>query len=636
MAKKKAAPRNGHTGPRMFIDRELDAEPNDEPNTTSDTEASESLIRHPEFFFDNTLVAIQVEKTLFNVHKYQLSKSKVFSDRFKRSKADDGEPKEGSSPEHPIKLGDISASDFTSLMRVLYASYFSSNQPALEANLIIPAFRLAHIFDFSDLYAFLLPLAEENLDDADKIVFARELEITKWLVPSHVRLCKREKPLTTQEAKKIGVESVLLISRMREQHRCQSPRLSLTIGKYYCDNCAGVTYEPVGGYKCWGCATHTNVGLLCNGTGHTRVPVVDDDAIEAGVKKWVKDGFPPLHTPLGLIAHPSSIGGTPVRHTDFPIPIFPSLVVSLQNPSEVVGPKCSRSVNEVTISVLFKLLEHFGLTNSGGFRRVASYLPAALARSQTFTSHVSPSAILLMSNNIITPVDGSSGSAADSKAPIPKSKPAVKRHSEFFFDNTLVAIQVEDTLFNVHKYQLLKSETFSDMFKAPKAEDGEPEEGSSPECPIIMDGVNTSDFVALLKVLYARNPIIFPSHFSTHQPEPEASLIIPAFRLANMWNFADLRTFLLPLAEKHLSDIDKILFAREFDIKDWLAPVHIRLCERQEKLTTEEARKLGVDSILLVARLGAQGSTKPVLNPGAVRDVHVLATCIMMALEASW
>ncbi|QRW20915.1 The BTB (BR-C, ttk and bab)/POZ (Pox virus and Zinc finger) domain [Rhizoctonia solani] len=290
MAKKKAVARNGHTGPRMFIDRELDAKPNDEPNTTSDTEASESLIRHPEFFFDNTLVAIQVEKTLSNVHKYQLSKSKVFSDRFKRSKADDGEPEEGSSPEHPIKLGDISASDFASLMRVLYASYFSSNQPALEANLIIPAFRLAHIFDFSDLYAFLLPLAEENLDDANKIVFARELEITKWLVPSHVRLCKREKPLTTQEAKKIGVESVLLISRMREQHRCQSPRLSLTIGKYYCDNCAGVTYEPVGGYKCWGCATHTNAGLLCNGTGHTRVPVVDDDAIEAGVKKWVKDG----------------------------------------------------------------------------------------------------------------------------------------------------------------------------------------------------------------------------------------------------------------------------------------------------------------------------------------------------------
>ncbi|CAE6524048.1 unnamed protein product [Rhizoctonia solani] len=210
---------------------------------------------------------------------------------------------------------------------------------------------------------------------------------------------------------------------------------------------------------------------------------------------------------------------------------------------------------------------------------------------------------LQMSNNPPMSANESTANKSGGKPSITKSHPNVRRHSEFFFDNTLVAILVEDTLFNVHKYQLLKSETFSDMFRVPKSEDGEPEEGSSPEHPIIMEGVKADDFVALLKVLYA-------SHFSTHQPEPEASLIIPAFRLANMWNFSDLRAFLLPLAEKHLSDIDKILFAREFDIKGWLAPVHIRLCQRQEKLTTEEARKLGVDSLLLIARLGGQNSFK--------------------------
>ncbi|KAG8687860.1 hypothetical protein FRC11_006486 [Ceratobasidium sp. 423] len=217
-----------------------------------------------------------------------------------------------------------------------------------------------------------------------------------------------------------------------------------------------------------------------------------------------------------------------------------------------------------------------------------------------------------MNNNASTPANKSSTSSSGDKASTAKSYPTAKRHSEFFFDNTLVAIQVEDTLFNVHKYQLLKSETFSDMFKFPKfkAEGGEPEEGSSPEHPIIMEGVSALDFVALLKVLYA-------SHFSTHQPEPEASLIIPAFRLANMWNFSDLRAFLLPLAEKHLSDIDKILFAREFNIEDWLVPAHIRLCQRKEKLTTEEARKLGVDSVLLIARLGEQGSAKSRFTSGS-------------------
>ncbi|CAE6469466.1 unnamed protein product [Rhizoctonia solani] len=95
------------------------------------------------------------------------------------------------------------------------------------------------------------------------------------------------------------------------------------------------------------------------------------------------------------------------------------------------------------------------------------------------------------------------------------------------------------------------------MFKLPKGRADEPEEGSSPDHPIIMEGVTASDFVALLKVLYARN-----------QPVLEASLIIPAFRLVNMWNFSELCTYLLPLAGKNLDDIDKIMFAREFRIKE--------------------------------------------------------------------
>ena len=63
--------------------------------------------------------------------------------------------------------------------------------------------------------------------------------------------------------------------------------------------------------------------------------------------------------------------------------------------------------------------------------------------------------------------------------------------------------KIEDTLFNVHKYQLMKSETFSDMFKIASESDQESGEGSSPENPIVMSGVKASDFEALLTVLYA-------------------------------------------------------------------------------------------------------------------------------------
>ncbi|CAE6469460.1 unnamed protein product [Rhizoctonia solani] len=186
----------------------------------------------------------------------------------------------------------------------------------------------------------------------------------------------------------------------------------------------------------------------------------------------------------------------------------------------------------------------------------------------------------------------------------PTEKPvATKRHSKINFDNTLVVIQVEDTLFNVHKYQLLKSETFSDMFKIPSQSNDQPEEGSSPEHPIVMQGVSATDFEALLTVLYARTSIGFPSYFSNSQPTPEASLIIPAFRLANMWNFSDLRAYLIPFTETVLGDIDKIVFAREFGIQDWLALAHKNLCERTEPITLEEARKLGIESLVFISRM---------------------------------
>lgn len=96
--------------------------------------------------------------------------------------------------------------------------------------------------------------------------------------------------------------------------------------------------------------------------------------------------------------------------------------------------------------------------------------------------------------------------------------------------------------------------------------------------------------------------VAFPSHFSTHQPEPEASLIIPAFRLANMWNFADLRAYLMPLAEKVLGDVDKIVFAREFQVDKWITPAYINLCRRTEPINSEEAAKIGLDGVLLISR----------------------------------
>ncbi|KEP48478.1 BTB/POZ domain protein [Rhizoctonia solani 123E] len=292
MQQKSSVTLKGRTSRWVLVEDTSGANSND--TAPSAQESEPRLERHPEFFFDNTLVAIQIGTMLFNVHKYQLVKSEVFSDMFKIPKPAGDEPEEGSSPEHPITLEGVSASDFTALLRVLYASHFSSNQPAPEASLVIPAFRLANLFNFSELRAYLLPLAEQNLDDVDKIVFAREFDIKEWLVSAHVRLCQREKPLSGEEANKLGVQSVLIISRMREQHRSRNSSPGLTPNNHYCSACIGITYTghtydrdcDACGTRYAGMLRYDKLGLAVQGNTTTT----DGVSIEAGVKKWLEDG----------------------------------------------------------------------------------------------------------------------------------------------------------------------------------------------------------------------------------------------------------------------------------------------------------------------------------------------------------
>ncbi|KAF8598503.1 hypothetical protein BDV93DRAFT_561214 [Ceratobasidium sp. AG-I] len=175
----------------------------------------------------------------------------------------------------------------------------------------------------------------------------------------------------------------------------------------------------------------------------------------------------------------------------------------------------------------------------------------------------------------------------------PKPTLATKRHPDFYFDSTTVVIQIENTFFNVYKYQLMKSESFSDMFNVGDASGGNLGERSSPENPIVMLGVTASDFEALLEVLCAAN---YLSNWPTIAP----SLLVPAFRLVNMWNFAELLTYLLRLVESTMNDVDKIAFARGFAFKDWLAPAYTRVCQGEDPIASEEAAKIGVNGLLLI------------------------------------
>ncbi|KAG9083998.1 hypothetical protein FS749_005578 [Ceratobasidium sp. UAMH 11750] len=105
---------------------------------------------------------------------------------------------------------------------------------------------------------------------------------------------------------------------------------------------------------------------------------------------------------------------------------------------------------------------------------------------------------------------------------------SVKRNPKFCFDDTLISIQIEDTLFNIHKYQLMESTTFSDMF-AVAEESNDPRknrEGLSLDHPIVMLGVSASDFECLMTVLYARQVDVLSFY-------PESTALLTSLFLVN-------------------------------------------------------------------------------------------------------
>ncbi|CEL53667.1 hypothetical protein RSOLAG1IB_06522 [Rhizoctonia solani AG-1 IB] len=185
----------------------------DNINTVNDT----CVYKHPCFYFDDTLIFIKIESTLFTVHKSRLLESKEFSRCFKSQESSQTQERnEGLSAEFPITLQDIELSDFEAFLKVLYAPEFSNNQPSPDVALIISAYRLALLWQFSKLQKFLLSFTWRSFGDVDRVAFAKEFGLKEWLFAPLVNLCQRDEPLALGEARKIGVDSLSLISRLRE------------------------------------------------------------------------------------------------------------------------------------------------------------------------------------------------------------------------------------------------------------------------------------------------------------------------------------------------------------------------------------------------------------------------------------
>ncbi|KAG8695881.1 hypothetical protein FRC08_007502 [Ceratobasidium sp. 394] len=129
-------------------------------------------------------------------------------------------------------------------------------------------------------------------------------------------------------------------------------------------------------------------------------------------------------------------------------------------------------------------------------------------------------------------------------------------------------------------------------------------QGVSVDNPIKLSGVSTSEFESFLIALYSHECSKCDNQpFMRRIQSIEPDRIRSALRLADMWDFVHHRAYLLEMAFNTFDIVDQIELAEQFNVRDRVPRLYLKLCQRHEPLTIQEARKLGLGGTALVGRL---------------------------------
>ncbi|KAI0300451.1 hypothetical protein B0F90DRAFT_1668282 [Multifurca ochricompacta] len=154
---------------------------------------------------------------------------------------------------------------------------------------------------------------------------------------------------------------------------------------------------------------------------------------------------------------------------------------------------------------------------------------------------------------------------------------------------------VENTLFRVHRYFLIRdSAYFRDKLPQPFSP-GESSKGSSDRNPLVLDNVLKVEFERLLWVFY--NP-----KYSLYDAGIEEWTSI--LKLAHDWNFIEVKALAVrELQSLQIPALQKIVLYQTYAIdRNLLQPAYTALITRDEPITTEEGRELTIETALSLAR----------------------------------
>ncbi|CAE6403723.1 unnamed protein product [Rhizoctonia solani] len=167
-----------------------------------------------------------------------------------------------------------------------------------------------------------------------------------------------------------------------------------------------------------------------------------------------------------------------------------------------------------------------------------------------------------------------------------------------------IELKVNNTIFKTHKHLLNDFNRLRETIKGMERYDNGP-----PCITVYRDERGVEDFKNTFKVLYA-SLIKGPFEF-------DAPTLVSSLRIATAYNYPQLREFSIEkLGCSNLPAVQRIKLAREFELSSWGESAFQELVAREEPITKEEAREIGVDLFEEVARAREEMNRKK----GAVEE----------------
>ncbi|KAJ7655372.1 hypothetical protein B0H17DRAFT_377824 [Mycena rosella] len=172
--------------------------------------------RHHDYYLET--VVFKVEQSLFRVPRYQFERhSDIFADMFTVPQPADSAQSDGSDDEIPLKLEGIKALDFQRLLQVLYPLTAIPKTPEMLPTGWLSVLKLAtlwHFLEIRNLAIEKLTLHAGWLGSIERILLAKQYDVSAWLRSGYTDLARRKEPISLEEAAKIGWE-LKLVGRPR-------------------------------------------------------------------------------------------------------------------------------------------------------------------------------------------------------------------------------------------------------------------------------------------------------------------------------------------------------------------------------------------------------------------------------------